>query len=404
MSFTHPSRRYSGVAIALHWVIGLAIIAMIALGWFMSDLPREAAGKQALYQLHKSVGITILLLSVARILWRVMNPPPPLPESMKGWQTTLSHAVHIAFYALMILMPLSGWALVSGASSKVATVLFGAVSWPKLPFVGALGRDGHEAFEFLHSKLAWVAIGLLVLHVAGAIKHEIGAEEGVLKRMIPGLFGKTSTPMPPPKGFLVAFGSALALFAAIAAVPLLFAPAPAELPPSGAQTAGLAHAWRVDPDRSAIAFSGTLEGNPFAGRFGAWSGDIVFDPDNLAGARAEVTVDTGSAITGEKLYDDSLKQGEWFDIANFPTATVSLSNFAREGEGYRADAVIVIKGRAVSFPIGFTVAIDGDVASMSGKVALSRKALDLGMESDPGGDWVADSVEVDISVVATRAQ
>jgi len=78
------SERYTIVAITLHWVMAIAIIGMIFGGWYMSDLPDGAPGQYFLYQMHKSIGITILLLTVARILWRVMNPPPALPDDMKG--------------------------------------------------------------------------------------------------------------------------------------------------------------------------------------------------------------------------------------------------------------------------------------------------------------------------------
>ncbi|MEO0786968.1 MAG: cytochrome b/b6 domain-containing protein, partial [Pseudomonadota bacterium] len=101
---TIPSHRYTSVAIALHWFIALAILSLIPGGWFMSDLPNESPLKEGLYQLHKSVGITILILTLARIAWRVMNPPPEDAAGMAGWEKTASHATHIAFYGLMILL------------------------------------------------------------------------------------------------------------------------------------------------------------------------------------------------------------------------------------------------------------------------------------------------------------
>ena len=113
--------RYSAVAIALHWAIALGILGMIWLGWNMDN-------NESLFQLHKSIGITILMLTIARIVWRVMNPVPPLPAEMKGWEKTLSSAVHYAFYGLMILMPLTGWLVVSTSYEfDIATVIFGTI-------------------------------------------------------------------------------------------------------------------------------------------------------------------------------------------------------------------------------------------------------------------------------------
>ena len=96
------SPRYSAVAIALHWAIAFGLLFMIWLGWNMD-------GKESWFQFHKSVGITILILTVARIVWRLMNPPPTAPTDLKPWENKASHAVHIGFYALMVIMPLTGW-------------------------------------------------------------------------------------------------------------------------------------------------------------------------------------------------------------------------------------------------------------------------------------------------------
>ena len=172
------SPRYSAVAIALHWAIAFGILFMIWLGWNMD-------GKESWFQFHKSVGITILILTVARIIWRVMNPPPSLPEGMKPWETKASHAVHIGFYALMVIMPLTGWLTVSiSYDFDIPTVIFGLVSWPDIPGVGFLKNEtAYAIISNIHSKLAYVAFALLALHVGGALKHEFGPEEGVLKRM-----------------------------------------------------------------------------------------------------------------------------------------------------------------------------------------------------------------------------
>jgi cytochrome b561 len=415
MTRSEASRRYSGVAIALHWAMAFSIVGMIVVGWNMSDMERGAL-KQSLYQMHKSFGITLLFLTVARILWRLMNPPPPQPEGMKPLERGASHIVHMGFYALMIAMPLSGWAMVSLSTFKVPTVLFGVLSWPHLPGLEALAsKDTHEMAEFIHSKLAWLALGLLVLHVIGAIKHELGPEEGVFKRMIPGLFGSTAAPMPPPRGFVLAFGSAIALFAAIAAVPLVLSAQPASalpvadaapredagpvVPATPASTS--ATAWEVDLAASEIAFAGTHEGNDFAGSFRRWNADIAFNPDAPETLKADVEVDTASALTGTKLYDDSLRQSEWFSVKNHPVARVTLRGARASATGFVADAVLSIKGVEVTVPFTFVLNPDGARTVMTGEATLSRKALNLGMESDPTADWVGDAVTVRVRVTAT---
>ena len=398
------SSRYSAVAIVLHWAIAALILFMIWLGWNMED-------NEVRFQLHKSIGITILFLSLARLVWRWRNPPPPLPEDMKPWEKTLSHAVHVGFYTLMIGLPLLGWFLVSTSKFQVSTVLFGTVSWPHLPFTeGIRGGALHETAEFLHSKGAWVLLVLLGLHVAGAVKHEIGAEQGVFKRMIPVFFGRPHSPRP-ARGYIVAFGGAALVFAIIAAVPLLKpAGTPASPPPeTGAGTPAPTPAptvepnWDIDYDTSTLGFTSTYEGKSFDGTFRRWTADVQFDPDDLDGSVVKVTVDTGSATTGKKLYDDTLKSGEWFDTATFPSARVNLIHFTPSDDGgYTAEASLLIKGHAIDVPLDFSLVIDGDTATFEGQTVLSRKALNLGQTSDPGADWVGDEVTVTVKGTATR--
>lgn len=396
------SPRYSAVAIALHWAIAFGILFMIWLGWNMD-------GKESWFQFHKSVGITILILTVARIIWRVMNPPPPLPADMKPWESKASHAVHIGFYALMVIMPLTGWLTVSiSYDFDIPTVIFGLFSWPDVPGVGFLANEtGFAIVSNIHSKLAYVAFALLALHVGGALKHEFGLEEGVLKRMLPGLFGKTDKPSPPPRGFFAAFGAAIGLFLIIAFVPQLFASGERE--PAGNLAAGNSNEtsidpnWVVDYDQSSIAFTFTHEGQTYEGSFSDWNADIDFDADNLAGSEVLVTVHTGSATTRKKLYTDSLKSAEWFGVSAFPQATVRLTGFEETGTGYTADAALSIKANEVSVPFAFTLEENGGSAVMTGNTSVERKPLDLGQTSDASAAYVSESVRIDVRVVASPA-
>jgi len=192
LSATHESPReggrYSAVSILLHWTIALAIVCQIFLGWRMTDLPRGMAQFE-LYQLHKSIGISILLLSLVRLGWRLTHPAPPLPEHMRGWERLLARATHVGFYVLMIGMPLLGWALVSASPYNVPTLLWNAIPWPHMPWLAELDpaskKETSELLEAVHSKGAWVIIGVLGLHVAGALKHQFFDRDTVLWRMLP---------------------------------------------------------------------------------------------------------------------------------------------------------------------------------------------------------------------------
>ncbi len=227
--------RYTAVAIVLHWMIALGIIGMIGLGWYMGDI-EDRAQQYALIQLHKSFGISILLLSVARLVWRLMNPPPAEPP-MPVWQATAARVTHIAFYVLIIAMPLTGWIMVSASPTGIPTRLFQSVPWPHLPGLPDMSADAKEAFhgpiEFIHSKLAWVAIVLLVIHVGAALKHQFLDRDNLLARMLPAIFGKTGGPPAPARGGFLAFGAAFAIFAIATAAPLMTgSPAPDAAPQS----------------------------------------------------------------------------------------------------------------------------------------------------------------------------
>jgi cytochrome b561 len=107
--FSNTQTRYGAVAMTLHWLIAIAIIGMLVLGKYMHGLPNSDPNKFMLYQLHKSTGITILALTVSRIVWRFAGPVPPLPATMATWERWAAHTSHFLLYALMLLIPLSGW-------------------------------------------------------------------------------------------------------------------------------------------------------------------------------------------------------------------------------------------------------------------------------------------------------
>lgn len=175
--------RYGTVAMALHWLIAFAIITLLAVGKYMHGLPDSDPNKFTLYQTHKSVGLTVLALTLARIGWRLINAVPPLPASMPAWERWAAHVSHFLFYVLMLAIPLSGWAMASASPLGIPTIWFGLFEVPALP-VG-VGEDPHEQFEDLHELLGNLMILLVLVHVGAALKHHFWDRDGVLKRMLP---------------------------------------------------------------------------------------------------------------------------------------------------------------------------------------------------------------------------
>lgn len=171
-----PARKYSAIAIALHWVLGLAIIGAFAVGVTMSDLPMSPT-RLKLFNYHKWAGITILALSALRLLWRLTHRPPA-DVPMPAIQARLAHLTHIALYALFFAVPLAGWAYSSAAGFPI--VVYGVLPLPD--FVSP-DKAMAAVFKELHAILAFTMAALVIAHIAAALKHQFIDRDGLLSRM-----------------------------------------------------------------------------------------------------------------------------------------------------------------------------------------------------------------------------
>ena len=174
-------QRYHPVAVLLHWVLGLALVAVFALGVYMHELPFSPQRLQ-LYSWHKWAGLVLFGLAFVRLAWRLTHRPPALPQAvaqaMPRWQHLAHHGTHHALYLLFFAVPLLGWAFSSAAGFPV--VWFGV--WP-LPDWVPVSEPLADALKLAH-KVAAVSMGALVLlHVAAAVKHQLLDRDGLLRRM-----------------------------------------------------------------------------------------------------------------------------------------------------------------------------------------------------------------------------
>jgi cytochrome b561 len=179
--------RYSTVAIVFHWAIAALIVTNVVLGLRSTAL--DGLARFQLIQLHKSVGITILVLSVARLAWRLGHRPPPYPADLGRATRAAASTVHWLFYVLMIGLPLTGWLMVSASPTNIPTLLFGSLPWPHLPGVHDLPMTTRvqvaDAANATHVTLTYIAYLLIALHVAAALKHHFIDKDGQLARMLP---------------------------------------------------------------------------------------------------------------------------------------------------------------------------------------------------------------------------
>jgi cytochrome b561 len=171
--------RYTAVAQAFHWIIAALIVTQFTLGWMGEDLPL-GIHKLSLLARHKSFGMTVLMLAILRLIWRLFNRPPELPAGMSSTERLLARGTHVAFYALLFIMPLTGWLMSSAKNYSVSW--FGRFTWPDLI------APNERAFDVLrntHDALSWLLFALAILHILAALKHHFWHKDDVLLRMLP---------------------------------------------------------------------------------------------------------------------------------------------------------------------------------------------------------------------------
>ncbi len=190
--------RYTKTAVVLHWLIAISIFAMFALGWFMTDIPKEAAKQTSFdlfnwgvytwpvaeavsprnfyYNLHKSIGITIIVLVIIRVLWRITHKPPAVLASYKVWERKLAAGAHHLLYLLMIALPVTG--LIMSVSGK-----FG-VKWFGVPFLNGLDHPAvRDIFKEAHEIIGIILLAIIAVHILGALKHKFVDKDDTMKRM-----------------------------------------------------------------------------------------------------------------------------------------------------------------------------------------------------------------------------
>jgi len=186
MQPTAPAR-YTPIAIALHWTIAALIAFNLSLGFYMEGFPKPL--KSIIVPLHISSGMTVLALTLVRILWRLTHRPPPLHPQIPAWERAAAHVAHALMYALMLAMPLTGWSIISAhpPNPALSPKYFGLFHLPPIgpiaQMVPEAQKGAHERFVTLHSIGAFLFVGLLLLHVAAAFKHQFIDRHTEIERM-----------------------------------------------------------------------------------------------------------------------------------------------------------------------------------------------------------------------------
>ncbi len=383
MRVTNTNTAYGAVALSLHWLIGLSILGLLGMGLYMEGIT-DTYTRFQIYQIHKSLGITVLGLAAARVIWRFANVTPmSLPEH-KQWEKKLAGLTHFLLYVFMFAMPLSGWIMSAAGGRQVS--FFGLFNMPAIiPVNEELGKAARAA----HGYIAYTLMFFIALHAAGAIKHYLIDRDSTLTRMLPFLKPRRRASL----------GSRLG----VGIVALVMA---ASLP-AQAQNAPEAPKWAIDPTRSALVFEATQQGAPFTGDFKNFTGDIFLDPESPESGHAVITIDLTSVDSKDAERDQNLKGADWFNTGRFATATYTVTRFEKlEGGDFIARGNLDLHGIKKTLDLPFTLetkALEagGSEAHARGSVAIKRLDHAVGSGAWSDTDAVGNEVKIHVNLYAT---
>jgi cytochrome b561/polyisoprenoid-binding protein YceI len=401
MIVTNTAREYGSVTKAFHWLTALLILTLLPLGLIANALPygtsAELAVKAQTFSIHKTLGVTLFFVALARILWAMTQPRPGLLHPDRRAETFAAHLVHWLLYGALVLVPLSGWI------HHAATAGFAPIWWPfgqNLPFV-PLSEPLAEMAATTHRLFTKVLMAALTLHILGALKHHLIDRDATLRRMLPG----HTMAAPPPTHHAssrpaLAAGAIWVLALAGAATLSMGAhDTPQSTATLLAQPADTG--WTVQDGE--IAITVTQLGSEVKGGFSNWTAAIEFsekpDDQGVYGS-VDVTIAMDSVTIGSVTAD--AKEAAYFDVANHPTANFIADIMAGAGAGaYVAGGALTLKGATVPVALPFTLRIEGDTATATGRVTLDRRNYDIGAGQDDPGTLGFD-VGVTVTLTATR--
>ena len=411
MGWMNTEESYGRIAKFFHWTIAVLILGLLPVGLMMGGLENSPL-KFEIYAMHKSFGLLVFFLGLARLGWRFFSPAPDHLESHAHWEVTLAGAAHFWLYVCMIGIPLTGWLMSSAGQFPIP---FFGIQMPAI-----MGKDEHlaEFFEETHGVLAFTLLFVLGLHAAGALKHHLFDRDETLVRMT---FAH--------KGVLVAsfIVVLMGLSYSVSAVsifsegkdegqsetikveqeeqsrsqPQLQQQTQTTVPVNMEKLAE--HGWAIVEPESKLTFEASLYKTPFTAVFEHFSGQIIFNPEDLSTASADIAIDMSRIISGDADRDKNMQGADWFDVASFPNSRFISRRFEKgEGNSYVAVGDVTIRGVTMPLIIPFTLDITGNKAHMKAQFSLDRGQFGVGQGEWQGEDTVGRTVNVSIDLVAAQ--
>ena len=384
-----------------HWLVVVLLVIAATLGFLANELDLSPA-KLKLFVTHKSLGLSVLLVMLLRITWRIFSSGPRPVEGLSPMQQKLADVGHASIYAVAILLPLSGWLLTSAANFPFRW--FGLFEVPLIwPADSSVKDTALGAHKFLFIALAALVSG----HIAMAIRHHVLGLT-VLSRMLPKRWSAAN--------FLYMLGVIIGIvivFSWFSAHSIsdsmdrtmgkgaaqVVAPLHNVAVSQAGKTSSLLNkppSWVMQPTSSQLGFVGSYVGADFTGKFERFSPRITFHPENLTGASFDVTIDVTSAVIGAPDMDSLLGDSQWLDFAGFPRAQFIAQRFSSSTTDFVAHGLLRLKGMEHSVDLLFSWNEQADGAvRLLGEAVVPRVVFGIG-----NGAWADDpSVGFDVRVV-----
>lgn len=359
--------------------MAILIIGMLAVGKYMVGLEESDPLRFSLTQLHKSFGVLILFLAVARLLWRLTHKSPAHPDGAPAWERFAAGVSHWLIYILLFAAPVTGWMLVSVSPLNIDTLLFDQIPWPHLPWLHNAANKAEliHRYEWFHEIATGLLIALLVLHVGAALKHHFVDRDNVLTRMLP-------MTNPGATRHFVLFSIAVALLTsgAVFGYAALYSRAAPSLNAGSSQVSAVAS---VMGDETLVEFpESTVE--------------LQLLPDNPEQSSLRATVPTAGVQSSNAQVQGALPMAEWFDSANHPNAVFESTRLtALSVNEYEVEGTLMIKGISHTHSFTMTLTENEGTQQASGQFLVDRVAYELGLESQPTTDYVAGDVQIRFS-------
>ncbi len=409
MHTQNTDTRYGAVTKAFHWLTALFILSLIPVGQYATylagqintaeGLPDAALVSRTtfLFSLHKTAGVMVFFVALARILWALGQRKPGLLNGHHTLEALAAETMHWLLYGSLVIVPLTGWV------HHAATTGFAPIWWPfgqTLPFVPK-DEGVAEIATTLHYLFQWVLTVAVALHVAGALKHHVIDRDATLRRMLPGDAEGQPTAQQP--GHLVPAFTAVLVWCGV----LLGATTLGWFSHSDHQVTSETSSPTVETAGNWVVQDGTLGlsvvqlGSEVTGQFADWTADITYaeTPDDTGThGSVRVTISIPSLALGSVT--DQAKGSGYLDAATFPEAVFDARLTDVDGQ-MQAQGTLTIKDQSVPVTLPFDLTIDAGTATANGAVEVNR--LDFGI-GEPGEGSVAFAVTISFDLMALRTE